>query len=194
LQFDSFTLHREEILIFIITMLILRKTFPWNHLPTNKSIICNSSFKNSTNLLKDSSKTLSKKFMQCIDGIRVRSFHLWDHVRIWNEPKLDLWIVLPSFQCFKTRTGPAGRPGTRPTRAWDRSGWRQKPARELARWNPVDPAGRPGTRATRVNPAETRRVFFIYIYRDMERRRFGLLKGQNNKDKEQKCRADREKT
>ena len=35
-------------------------------------------------------------------------------------------------QSFKTRTGPAGRPGTRPTRAWDRSGWRQKPAWELA--------------------------------------------------------------
>jgi len=50
---------------------------------------------------------------------------------------------------FKTRTGPAGRPGTRPTRAWDRSGWRQKPARELTRWNPVDPEGRPGTRSTR---------------------------------------------
>ena len=42
-------------------------------------------------------------------------------------------------QCFKTRTGPAGRPGTRPTQAWDWSGLRQKPARELARENPVDP-------------------------------------------------------
>jgi hypothetical protein len=26
------------------------------------------------------------------------------------------------YQSFKTRIGPAGRPGTRPTRAWDRSG------------------------------------------------------------------------
>ena len=60
-------------------------------------------------------------------------------------------------QCFKTRTGPAGRPGTRPTRAW----WRQKPARELARWNPVDPEGRPGTRTTRSNPVETRSIFFL---------------------------------
>jgi len=65
-------------------------------------------------------------------------------------------------QCFETRTGPAGRPGTRPTRAWDRSGSKQKPVWELARWNPVDPAGRPGTWATRANPAETRPPFFIY--------------------------------
>ena len=53
---------------------------------------------------------------------------------------------------FETRTGPAGRPGTRPTRAWNRSGWRPKPARELARstrW--VDPGpGPPGQ--TRVRP------------------------------------------
>jgi hypothetical protein len=26
------------------------------------------------------------------------------------------------YHSFKTQTGPAGRPGTRPTRAWDRSG------------------------------------------------------------------------
>ena len=27
-------------------------------------------------------------------------------------------------QCFETRTGPVGRPATRRTRAWNRSGWR----------------------------------------------------------------------
>jgi len=41
---------------------------------------------------------------------------------------------------FETRTGPAGRPGTR---AWDRSGFKQKPAWELAWQNPADP-GKPG--------------------------------------------------
>jgi hypothetical protein len=30
--------------------------------------------------------------------------------------------VQGSQQCFEIRTGPAGRPETRPTRAWDRSG------------------------------------------------------------------------
>jgi hypothetical protein len=73
-------------------------------------------------------------------------------------------------QSFKTRTGSAGRPGTRPTRAWDRSGWRQKLVWELARWNPVNPAGRPGTRSTRSNPGETRSIFF-YILTDIKRRR-----------------------
>ena len=74
-------------------------------------------------------------------------------------------VHLGSHHSFKTRTGPAGRPGTRPTRAWDRSGWRQKP-------------GRPGqTRSTRSNPGETRLIFFILTV--IKRRRFGLLKGQN---------------
>jgi len=85
-------------------------------------------------------------------------------------------------QCFKTRTGPVGRSETRPTQAWNRSGWRQKPAWELARWNPVDPAGQPGTRATRSNPAETRSIFF-FILLDVKRRRFGLcFKGQNDEE------------
>ena len=52
-------------------------------------------------------------------------------------------------QCFKTRTGPTGRPGTRPTRTRDQSKWRQKPVWKLARENLVNPAGRPGTRSTR---------------------------------------------
>ena len=70
-----------------------------------------------------------------------------------------LSLSVSSDQCFKTWTGPAGRPGTRPTRAWDRSGWRQKPARELTWQNPIDPEGRPGTRSTRSNPGETRSIF-----------------------------------
>ena len=53
-----------------------------------------------------------------------------------------------------------GRPETRPTRAWDRSGWKQKPAWELARENPVDPGlGPPGQ--TRVRPSQ----FFSCRYR-----------------------------
>ena len=48
---------------------------------------------------------------------------------------------------FKTRTGPAGRPGTRPTGAWDRSGWRPKPAWESAR----------------PDPDETRSIFFFPV-------------------------------
>jgi len=66
---------------------------------------------------------------------------------------------LSNSQSFKTRTGLAGRSGTRPTRAWDRFELRQKPARELARGNPV---GRPRTRSTRPNPGETRSIFFIF--------------------------------
>ena len=62
-------------------------------------------------------------------------------------------------QSFKTRTGLVGRPGTRPNRAWDRSGWRQKLARELVRENPVDLGpGAPGQ--TRVRPGQ----FFFYFH------------------------------
>jgi hypothetical protein len=63
---------------------------------------------------------------------------------------------------FETRTGPAGRPRTRPTRAWDRSGSMKKPAWELARRKPVDPTGQPGTRPTRVNLVETRLIFHAF--------------------------------
>jgi hypothetical protein len=69
---------------------------------------------------------------------------------------------------FKTRTGPMGRPGTRPTRAWDRSGWRQKPAWELARRNPTRDLVHP--------------VNFFFNLTVIKRRRFGLLKGQNAED------------
>ena len=78
-------------------------------------------------------------------------------------------------QSFKTRTGPAGWPGTRPTRAWDRSGWRQKPAWELARRNPVDPG--PGPLG---QPGWDRSIFFILIV--IKRRRFDILKGQNTEE------------
>ena len=77
-------------------------------------------------------------------------------------------------QSFKTRTGLAGRLGTRPTRAWDRSRWRQKPAWELARRNPVDPGPGP----PRWDPI----TFFLYILAVIKRRCFGLLKGQNAED------------
>jgi hypothetical protein len=63
---------------------------------------------------------------------------------------------------FETRTGPAGWPGTRPTRAWDRSGSKKKLVWKLAWWNPVDPAGQPRTRSTRVNPAETWLIFYAF--------------------------------
>jgi len=39
----------------------------------------------------------------------------------WSGPFIEKHVY-PYGQCFKTRTGPAGRPGTWPTRAWDRSG------------------------------------------------------------------------
>ena len=71
------------------------------------------------------------------------------------------WLRCSNNQSFKIRTGLAGQPRTRSTRAWNQSGWRQKPAWKLARRNPVDPAGQPGTRSTRSNPGETR---LIYIY------------------------------
>jgi hypothetical protein len=64
-------------------------------------------------------------------------------------------------QCFKTRPGPAGQPGTRPTRACGRAGSKQKTGWELAR---PDPEGRTGTRPARPNPAETRVYFFLYSY------------------------------
>jgi len=75
---------------------------------------------------------------------------------MWAVLMLNLLVgYIYIYQSFKTWTDLVGRPGTRPTWAWDRSGWRQKPAWELARQNPVDPAGRPGTRS---NPGD------IYIY------------------------------
>jgi hypothetical protein len=66
-------------------------------------------------------------------------------------------------QCFETRPGPTGRPGTWPTRVCGRVGSKQKTCWELAWWDPADPRpGRPETRPTRAHPAETR-VFLIYI-------------------------------
>jgi hypothetical protein len=65
-------------------------------------------------------------------------------------------------QCFKTRPGPAGQPGTRPTRACGLAGSKQKTGWELAWPDPVDQEGWPGTRPARPNPAETR-VYFFYI-------------------------------
>ncbi|KAJ6870104.1 hypothetical protein NC652_035878 [Populus alba x Populus x berolinensis] len=47
-------------------------------------------------------------------------------------------IVLKPGPARRVDPGP-GRPGTRPTRARDRSGWRPKPAWELARSNPINP-------------------------------------------------------
>jgi len=69
---------------------------------------------------------------------------------------------------FKTRTGSTGRPGTRPTRAWDRSGWRQKPAWELARRNPTRDL--------------VHLVNFFFNLTVIKRCHFGLLKGQNAED------------
>ena len=64
-------------------------------------------------------------------------------------------------QCSKTWIGPAGRPGTQPTRAWNRSGWRQKPGQ------------------TRLRPG-----LFFFILIDVKRRRFGLcFKGQNDEER-----------
>jgi len=61
-------------------------------------------------------------------------------------------------QSFKTRTGQADRLGTRPTRAWDRLGLRQKPTRELTRENLVNLGpGPPGQ--TRMRPGQ---FFFIF--------------------------------
>ena len=73
-----------------------------------------------------------------------------------------IWKAKHHEQCFKTWTGPVGRPG-----------WRQKPAWELARGNPIDPGpGPPGQ--TRVRPGQ-----FFFILPFIKRRRFGFLKGQN---------------
>jgi len=47
-------------------------------------------------------------------------------------PVKDVSHLDTSKHSFETQTGPAGRPGTRPTWAWDRSGSKQKPAWELA--------------------------------------------------------------
>jgi len=47
----------------------------------------------------------------------------------------SIWIIKHLWskynQSFKTRIGPAGWPETRPTRAWDRFGWRKNP---LGNW------------------------------------------------------------
>ena len=64
-------------------------------------------------------------------------------------------------QCFKTRPGPAGQPGTRPTRACGRAGSKQKKAGnwlgKIRSTRRVDPGpGRPGQ--TRLRPG------FIFFY------------------------------
>jgi len=83
-------------------------------------------------------------------------------------------VVLFSFtQSFKTRTGPAGWPGTRPTRAWDRPSRGQNPLRswpgetQSTQW--VDPG--PG-------PPEWDPIYFFLILAVIKRRCFCLLKGQ----------------
>jgi len=59
-----------------------------------------------------------------------------------------------SCQCFKTRPGPAGRPGSVAG-----PGLSKKPSWELARPDPVDPGpGRPGQ--TRLRPG----FFFLYLH------------------------------
>ena len=76
-----------------------------------------------------------------------------------DELEINQWYY-DLIQCFKTRPGPAGRPGTRATRVCGRVGSKRKIGWELARSDLVDPG--PGTRPTRPNPAETRVYFFLY--------------------------------
>jgi len=88
--------------------------------------------------------------------------------------RTSIWIIKHLWskysQSFKTRISPAGWPATR---AWDRFGWRKKPAWKLARRNSIDPGlDLPGQ--TRVRPDH----FFLYILAVIKRRHFGLLKGQ----------------
>ena len=51
-------------------------------------------------------------------------FILLGNICKWFTIRCDTkkWLGVGSNHSFETRTGPAGRPGTRPTRAWDRSG------------------------------------------------------------------------
>jgi len=72
--------------------------------------------------------------------------------------KISFFIALNKSlkQCFKTRSSPAGRPGTQ---AWNRARLKKKLARDLP-WQ--NPKGRPGTRTIRVNPGETR---LLHIYK-----------------------------
>jgi hypothetical protein len=62
---------------------------------------------------------------------------------------------------FEIRTGPAGRPWTRLTRVWDRSGSEQQPAWELARRNPAD-LGKPGWDS----------IYFFFICIEVKRHRW----------------------
>jgi hypothetical protein len=96
---------------------------------------------------------------------------------LWFKPRDQSYIRYSIGQSFKTRPGPAGLPGTRPTRAWDRSGLRQKPARELARGNPVDPGPDPPGQ-TRVRPGQ----FFLLFSLSLNDVVFCHLKCQNAKD------------
>ena len=81
---------------------------------------------------------------------------------------------------FKTRTGPAGRPETRPTQAWNRSGWRPKPGWELTRPDPGDPVGWPGTRLTRQDPTSNPLTFIFFLFFFLLKRRcFDFFKKKN---------------
>jgi hypothetical protein len=72
---------------------------------------------------------------QYVRNVSSNMYHIFFIIKLFFSTKKHICNALTSFylffkinltynQCFKTRTGPAGRPGTRPTRAWDRSGWR----------------------------------------------------------------------
>ena len=54
------------------------------------------------------------------------------------------------------KPGPAGRPGTQPTRRLDRFGFVKRPAGATNRQNLLDPVGQPMTQVTLENPGETR--------------------------------------
>ena len=120
---------------------------------------------------------ITNLFVRYISDIKkVVRFYFID-VRIYLLDKIKISLSMKTFlkpqttnQSFKTWPSPAGRPGTRPTRASDRSGWRKKPAQKLTRCNPVDPEDRPRTRSTQSNPGETRTI----NYSEREIRRDGF--------------------
>ena len=70
----------------------------------------------------------------------------WAHKSFFFTPSLLEWCFFSRLcpkQCFKTRPGPVGRSGTRPTRVYGWAGSMQKIGWELARPDPVGP-GKPG--------------------------------------------------
>jgi hypothetical protein len=71
-------------------------------------------------------------------------------------------FFVSSNHCFKTRLGPAGRPGTRSTQIWNRAGFK-KNSQVFGLAKPGRPGGSTRDPADPGKPRQDPADFFIYI-------------------------------